>query len=124
MMALLLSEKKRAILYPASITDGITSFGFDGPNMFDWYNMNRWDDGILTLVQPIHRVDRGEQFRVEYTEVFNDYTLCDNYGTSCVAVDFLFVSCEGEWNTPTHNITATGPTQDVARSTSTDVIVQ
>ena len=28
---------------------------------------------------------------MEFVEVFNDYTLYDNAGTSCVAVDFLFM---------------------------------
>ena len=105
-MTLLVSETPGAVMYPTAMTEGITGWSYRPNMMFDWYTMSRVEDGILTLIQPIYRVRRGEWFRVEYTEVFNDYTVANNQGVLCVDVDFLLVSYNGGWNWPINDSTA------------------
>ena len=93
LMTTLVSEAKDALMYPTSMTDGITGLNhLEAGYGFDGYSMNRIDDSTLTLTQPTYSVQCGEKFRVEYIEVFNNEGLFDNSGTSCVAVDLLFLS--------------------------------
>uniref|UniRef100_A0A7S1A6P3 Uncharacterized protein n=1 Tax=Noctiluca scintillans TaxID=2966 RepID=A0A7S1A6P3_NOCSC len=102
----LVSESKNNVMYPSFMTEGVTSFvNYQSNTRFDWYIMPRIDDGILTLLEPLYSVSRGEAFRVQYTEVFNDASLQDNSGTSCVAVDFLVLSCSDPWHLPSENCT-------------------
>ena len=117
LMTLLVSETPGAVMYPSAMTEGITGWGYRPNMMFDWYTMSRVEDGILTLIQPIYRVRRGEWFRVEYTEVFHDYSVDNNQGTSRIDVDFLLVSYTGGWNWPINDSIA-------VMSTVADVLVQ
>ena len=78
-------------MYPALMTEHVDNIGYNDNNM-SWYRMDpRIDDKVLTLKNPFYQVYCGELFRVEFAEVFNDWTLSDNAGTSCVAVDFFFM---------------------------------
>merc|ERR1712136_477663 len=123
LMTILVSETRGAVMYPSPMTVGVTSFGYPEANMaFDWDEMSRLDDGTLTLLQPTYSVQRGERFRVEYIEVFNDFSLSDNRGTSCVAVDFLYLSCI-PWNEPAQNFSAAS-TEDALMGTVPEVLVQ
>ena len=121
LMTILVSETRGAVMYPSPMTVGVTRLDYPVENMaFNWYHMSRSDDGILTFVQPIYSVQRGEQFRVEYTEVFIDHTLSDNEGISCVAVDFLYLH---PWNEPTLTYSV-APAEDVEMGTVPKVLVQ
>ena len=87
----LVSEVAVHVMYPSMMTEHVNYIWYSDNNM-TWYRMDpRINDKVLTLRNPLYQVYRGELFRVEFVEVFNDYTLSDNAGTSCVAVDFLFM---------------------------------
>ena len=91
---------------------------------FDFYAMRRIDDSTLELIQPAYSVQRGDRFRVEYMEVFNNFGLSDNSGTSCVAVDFLFLSCCDCWNLPVHNSTDAMAAAAALHVSAANVLVQ
>ena len=110
-------------MYPAPMTEDITSFVYAQNGRLKWYVMPREDDGFLALIQPSYKIQRGEMFRVEYTEVFNGGTPQDNRGTSCVAVDFLFLSCDDGSNLPTHNCSGAPTSRDAVR-TIPEVLVE
>ena len=125
-MTVLVSELRDAVMYPASMTEGVAMFAdYGGHLRFAYYEITpRIDDDMLTLVQPLYRVQRGETFRVEYTEVFNGYTLADNTGTSCVTVDFLLLSCGEDWNLPSHNCSDAPVAEYDVRDSVEEVLVQ
>ena len=74
---ILFSESKGAVTYPMPVTDEITTFTYEDTKLVSYF-MHRKDDGILTLVQLLYSVQRGEMFRVEYTEVVYEESLSDN----------------------------------------------
>jgi len=123
LMTALFSESKDAVIYPVSVTDGLTTFTYIHENLVDYF-MHRKDDGILTLIQPIYSVQRGQMFRVEYTEVLNEGKVSDNRGTTCVSVDFLFLSCDDNWNFPAHNCTDASLVELAQPALVAEVLVQ
>lgn len=125
LMTVLVSETKDAAMYPAAMTEDTTIFSdFSNSIQFAHYTMPRQEDGILTLIQPIYSVQRGDRFHVEYTEVYNGRFTSDNSGTSCVSVDFLFLSCHEDWNLPDRNCTDATSTEDAAHVSGAEVLVQ
>ena len=118
---LVVSEAKDVVMYPSPVTEDITHFGFSDTSIRG-YTMRRIDDDILTLIQPVYSVQLGETFRVMYTEVFNDASVSDNRGTSCVSVDFLVLSCGHHENAPDHNETLLS--EDAGEASVVDVLLQ
>ena len=51
---LVVSEAKYVVMYPSPVTEDITHFGFNDTSI-EGYTMNRIDDDILTLIQPVYR---------------------------------------------------------------------
>ena len=76
-------------MYPSPMTVNVTNFDHHFADMaFDIYEMSRSDHGTLTLLQTRFSAQRDERLCVKYTELFNDHSLSDNQGISCVAADF------------------------------------
>ena len=107
---LLISEAAGAVMYPSAMTEYTSIVDYIGTDLH-WYQIpSRLDGDMLILKRLLYEVQRGEVFRVEYSEVFADYTLSDNRGTACVDVDFLVI-WNSEENVPLYDAGTTGVTE-------------
>jgi len=122
-MTILVSETRGAVMYSSPMTVGVTSFGFPEANMAcDRYEMSRSVDGILTFFNPFTVCSVVTSFVWSTQKCFNDWTRSDNQGTSCVAVDFLCLSCS-LWNEPAQNH-CVASTEDAEMGTVSKALVQ
>ena len=107
------------------MTVNVTNFDHHFADMaFDIDEMSRSDSGTLTLLQTRFSAQRGERFRAKYTELYNDHSLSDNQGSSCVAVDPGYLSCICfPWNEPPQHLSV-ALVEDAVMGTFPKVLAQ